>query len=84
MRIVFKGENFVKMYTGEITYDNLMNFIKSEFPQMGNFTLSFQDDDGDAVMVSSQSDVEVMNEMYGTKEIIRIDVFSSELPSSLV
>lgn len=41
MKIVFKGTNFVKMYTGEITYENLVNFIKEESPKMGNFTFSF-------------------------------------------
>lgn len=62
------------MFTGEITYDNLINFIKSQFPTIGEFTLSFHDEDGDAVMVSSQSDINVMNEMFSNKEIIRIDV----------
>jgi hypothetical protein len=28
MKIVFKGDNFVKLYTGDITYDALVNFIK--------------------------------------------------------
>lgn len=60
MKIVLKGTNFVKMYTGEITYENLVNFIKEESPKMGNFTFSFQDEDGDAVMLSGQSDVDVM------------------------
>ena len=77
MKIVFKGNNFVKMYGGEITYENLVTFIKTNYPEIGAFTLSFQDEDGDSVTVASQTDVDTMKEIYDTKEIIRIDVGSS-------
>lgn len=77
MKIVFKGNNFVKMYGGEITYDNLVSFIKSNYPEIESFTLSFQDEDGDSVTVASQTDVDTMKEIYDNKEIIRIDVSST-------
>jgi hypothetical protein len=57
MKIVLKGNNFVKMYTGEVTYNNLANFIKENYPTIGSFTLSFQDEDGDYVMIASETDV---------------------------
>jgi hypothetical protein len=47
MKIVFKGEKFVKLYVGEVTYDNLLNFLNEELPDHGAFALSFKDDDGD-------------------------------------
>lgn len=43
MKIVFKGNNFVKMYGGDITFENLVSFVKANWPGLNTFNMSFQD-----------------------------------------
>lgn len=74
MKIVFKGNNFVKMYGGDITYEKLVEFVKTNWPGVESFSMSFEDEDGDSVMVAGQTDVDTMKEMHQGKEIIRIDI----------
>ena len=57
MKIVFKANNCVKMYSGEINYKNLKEFVEKEFPSLKNFNLSFEDEEGDSIMISSDVDV---------------------------
>lgn len=60
MKIVFKGNDFVKMYGGDITFESLVNFVKTNWPALSTFQMSFQDEDGDSVMVANQMDVDTM------------------------
>lgn len=43
MKIVFKGIDLVKMYGEEMSYQKMIDFVKNNFPNTGNFTLTFQD-----------------------------------------
>lgn len=77
MKIVFKSIELVKMYGEEITYDKMVAFVKNNFPLIEDFNLTFQDDDGDAVTLANQMDVDVMKEMNEGKEIVRVDIIGS-------
>lgn len=63
MKIVFKGENFVKMYEGQLTYEEMVNFAKTNFNMTDNFNLCFVNDGGESIMITSQADVESMKKM---------------------
>lgn len=43
MKIVFKGIDLVKMYGEEMEYQKIVHFVKNNFPNTPNFTLTFQD-----------------------------------------
>ena len=66
------------MYGGEVTYQKLVEFIKTNCPEIGEFTLNFKDEDGDLLTIASDIDVHTIKEICDNKEIIKIDVISSE------
>ena len=80
MKFVIKEkDNSVKLFSGEEpTYTNIKAFIQREFPQIHNIELTFTDEDGDVVMLSSQDDFSAMLEMFPDRKIMKIDV--SEAP----
>ena len=65
------------MYGGEVTYQKLVEFIKTNCPEIGEFTLNFKDEDGDLLTIASDIDVHTIKEICDNKEIIKIDVLSS-------
>lgn len=67
MKIVIKGCDNVKLYSGKIDYESILVFVREQFPSISNFHLTFTDEDGEAVMLASQSDVDAMLDMYPQK-----------------
>ena len=62
----------------------MVSFVKSNFPSTENFALTFQDEDGDAVTIANQMDVDAMKEMNEGKEIVRIDVVKSDTEEIII
>lgn len=64
MKIVFKANSNVKMYSGEVKYHHLKAFVEKEFPTLKSWNMSFEDEEGDSIMINSDIDIEVMVEMF--------------------
>lgn len=64
------------MYSGEITFENIKAFINEKFPAMKDWTISFEDEEGDSIMITSDIDLEVMREMFPNKEFVKVNIES--------
>ena len=76
MKIVFKGNESVKMYSGTVNYEEIQKFIAKEFPNLKDYNLSFEDEEGDAIMITSDFDLTVMTEMFPNREFIKVNIDS--------
>ena len=84
MKIVFKTKEAVKMYNGAITYADICVFIQKEFPSFKQWSMSFEDEEGDAIMITADVDLEVMREMFPDKEFMKIDLMAGEIAEKKV
>ena len=65
------------MYSGTVTFEEISNFVNKEFPTIQNWTLSFEDEEGDAIMITSDFDLSVMTEMFPNREFIKVNIDTS-------
>ena len=58
MKIAIKSSSAIKIYNGELNYNNLCEFIKKEFTlSPSKYTLSYVDEDGDNITLASNEDI---------------------------
>ena len=76
MKIVFKANSNVKMYSGEVKYRQLKEFVEREFPGIKNWDMSLEDEEGDSIMINSDIDIEVMVEMFPNREFMKVNIES--------
>ena len=72
MKILIKSSKASKLYTQEVTFAGLQKFIAKEFPEASNWSLTFTDPDGDNIIVVSDADLQVMKEIIGEKEYVKM------------
>ena len=64
MKIIVKYNKAVKLYSGELKYEALFNFVQKEFNLADStILLSYEDEEKDNISIVSSEDFEVMMAM---------------------
>lgn len=73
MRIAIKSNNTIKIYNGDINYNNLCDFIKKEFQlSPSKYTLTYIDEDGDNITLASNDDMASAYEINNDKHLLKV------------
>ena len=64
MKLVLKYNSTIKLYTEEIEYQMLLNFVQKELNlEKDTIALTFTDDEGDEIVIASNDDLSVMESL---------------------
>ena len=64
MKLVLKYNTTIKLYTEEIEYQMLLNFVQKELNlEKDTIALTFTDDEGDEIVIASNDDLSVMESL---------------------
>lgn len=56
-----------------VEFKAFIEFLQKEFNlKAGDYQLSFNDEDGDEIAIVSDSDLQVMNEVYSGKDYVKV------------
>lgn len=80
MKIALKNNQTTKLFKGKVLeYNTLLSFIQAEFnfkPQ--DYTLTFKDQDGDTITISSNDDLNTAIEINTDKILLKITITKVE------
>ena len=75
MKIVLVNKKEIKLYNGEFSYNPIVKFATQEFHLENNtIELSFKDEEGDVITITSDDDLEIMKAVFQGKQYLRINV----------
>jgi hypothetical protein len=61
MKLVLKFKDEVKLFTGDLAYEKIVDFVSKEFNvSLSSLQLSFTDEENDDISILSDDDIEVM------------------------
>lgn len=75
MKLVLKHNEDIKLYTEEMTYEPLIDFVETELAlERPTINLCYTDDEGDQIVIASDEDLHVMETLVGNKSYIKVQV----------
>ena len=75
MKLVLKHKDSIKLYSFELDYDTLVQFIYKEFMIKPNtLELSFLDEENDNITILSNDDIEVMTSLFEGKDYVKVQL----------
>lgn len=79
MKIAIKSNSAIKIYNGDINYNNLCKFIKKEFQlSPSKYTLTYVDEDGDQITLASNEDMTSAYELNTDKHLLKVRLILTE------
>ena len=73
MKIAFKYNSAVKIYSKELKMDHIKGFIKHQFSlEPETYTLKFQDSENDIITIASSQDLVTLSEMEHGQKLLKI------------
>ena len=83
MKLVLKYSNNVKLYTQDLSYCALIDFIEREFSlKKETINLSYIDDDNDQIGVSNEEDLNILETISESKSYVKMNIKGEQKPKS--
>ena len=75
MKLVLKHNSNIKLYTDEMEYQKLLTFVQREMNlEIESISMSYVDDEGDQIVIGSDDDLGVMENLTGNKTYVKVTV----------
>ncbi len=80
MKFVIKSGSVVKLFLGEMKIEALAQFLKENFTSWNSNNLTYTDNDGDKITLTTQEDLDALIAMNPNSQYAKLEISEEKSP----